>query len=142
IYPSDAGRFGSLFATPEWHLLVAELAMLSIVGIVWQPLRIVAPLLILAVSLSLAHAGLNAQAAFTASKSGIFSNLPRWMLTALLHLLQPIARSSGRITASLHPWRRRQTRSSKLPFPGNYSALCADWRAAENVLQEFEDALK
>ena len=142
IYASDMGRFGSLFAMPEWHLLVAGLAMLSIVGIVWQPLRIAAPLLILAVNLSLANAGLNARAAFTGSKSGIFSSLPRWMLTALLHLLQPIARLSGRITASLHPWRRSQTRGSKLPFPGSYSALCADWHEAENALQKFEEALK
>jgi hypothetical protein len=59
-----------------------------------------------------------------------------------LHLLQPIARLSGRITAGLHPWRRRQTRGPKLPFPGNYSALCADWHEAENNLKEFEDALK
>jgi hypothetical protein len=64
------------------------------------------------------------------------------MLTTLLHLLQPIARLSGRITAGLRPWRRRQARGSKLPFPGNYSALCADWREAENALQEFEEALK
>ena len=142
VYASSLGRFGSLFATPEWHLLVAGLAILSIVGIVWQPLRIAAPLLILSVSLSLARAGLNAQAAFTGSKSGIFSNLPRWILTALLHLLQPIARLSGRIAADLHPWRRRQTRGSKLPLPSNYSALCADWREAENALQEFEEALK
>ena len=123
-------------------MLVAALAMLSMVGIVWEPLRITAPLLVLAVSLSIAHAGLNAQAASTGSKSGIFSNLPRWMLIALLHLLQPIARLSGRITASLHPWCRRQTRGSKLPFPGNYSALCADWHKAENALHEFEEALK
>jgi len=142
IYPSDVGRFGSLFAMPEWHLLVAGLAMLSVVGIFWQPLRIAAPLLILAVSLSLAHAGLNAQAAFTGRKSGIFSNLPRWMLTALLHLLQPIARLSGRMTAGLDPWRRRQTRASRLPFPGNYSALCADWHEAQDALQAFEDGLK
>ena len=142
IYPSGVGRFGSLFALPEWHLLIAALAMLSIVGFVWEPLRITAPLLILAVSLSLAHAGLNAQAALTDSKLGIFSNLTRWMLTALLHLLQPIARLSGRITASLHPWCRRQTRGSKLPFPGSYSSLYADWHKAENVLHEFEEALK
>jgi len=142
IYLSDVGRFGSLFAMPEWHLLVAGLVMLSIVGIVWQPLRIVAPLLVLTVCLSLAHASLNAQAAFTGSNSGIFSNIPRWMLTTLLHLLQPIARLSGRIAAGLHPWRRRQRRGSKLPFPGNYSELCADWHEAQNLLQQFEDALK
>src|SRR6516165_1811622 len=142
IYLSDVGRFGSLFAMPEWHLLVAGLVMLSIVGIVWQPMRIAVPLLIFAVSLSLVHAGLNAQAAFTGSKSGIFANLPRWMLTTLLHLLQPIARLSGRIAAGLHPWRRRQRRGSKLPFPGNYSELCADWHEAQNLLQQFEDALK
>jgi GT2 family glycosyltransferase len=130
IYASNVGRFGSLLAMPEWHLLVVALAMLSIVGIVWEPLRIAVPLLILAVSVSLARAGLNAQAAFTGSKSGIFSNLPRWALAAFLHLFQPIARLSGRITAGLHPWRRRQTRGPKLPFPGNYSALCADWREA------------
>ena len=142
IYLSDVGRFGSLFAMPEWHLLVAGLVMLSIVGIVWQPLRIVAPLLVLTVCLSLAHASLNAQAAFTGGNSGIFSNIPRWMLTTFLHLLQPIARLSGRIAAGLHPWRRRQRRGSKLPFPGNYSELCADWHEAQNLLQQFEDALK
>jgi O-antigen biosynthesis protein len=142
IYPSDVGRFGSLFAMPEWHLLVAGLAMLSIVGIVWQALRIAAPLLVLAVSLSLAHAGLNAYAAITGSKSGMFWNFPRWMLTALLHLFQPIARLSGRIIAGLHPWRRKQARGSKFPFPGNYSALCTDWHEAEDALQRFEYALR
>jgi GT2 family glycosyltransferase len=142
VYASSLGRFGSLFAMPEWYLLVAGLAILSLVGIVWQPSRVAAPLLILAVSLSLAHAGLNAQVAFTGSECGRFSNLLCWMLTALLHLLQPIARLSGRIIAGLHPWRRRQTRGFKLPLPGNYSALCANWHEAENALQEFEEALK
>jgi O-antigen biosynthesis protein len=127
---------------PEWHLLIAGLGTLSVIGIGWQPLRIAAPLFILAVSLLLAHAALNAQAAFTGSKSGVFSNLPRWMLTALLHLLQPTARLSGRITGGLYPWRRRETRAFKMPFPGNYSARCADWHEAEDALREFEDVLK
>jgi O-antigen biosynthesis protein len=142
IYASDFERFGSLFAMPEWYLLIIGLATLSIVGIAWQPLRIAAPLLGLAVSLLLAHAALNAQAAFARTRSGIFFNLPRWMLTALLHLLQPIARLSGRIVGGLHPWRKKHLHGFKLPFPGNHSAICTDWRKAENALQEFEDALR
>ena len=143
ICGSDAGSFESLLAVPDWYLLAFGLALLSIVGVVWPPLRTALPLLILTLSLLFAHAGLNAgHATLDVRQSAIFSNLRRRILTTLLHLLQPIARLNGRICAGLHPWRGKQTRRFKLPLPGDYSALCANWRQAEKKLQDFEDALR
>jgi hypothetical protein len=143
IYAPAAGALGSLVTTPEWYLLSGGLGMLSVIGIFWGSLRIAWPLLILALCFSLAHGALNAaHASFHIPPGSRFEILRHRLLTAVLHIFQPIARLSGRISAGLRPWRKHQNRSSTLPCRREFSSMCADWNDAETKLREFEQAMR
>lgn len=122
IYGHSAGVLESLLTTPEWYLLISCFGVLSGIGVIWRPLRIAALFLILALLLSLAHAGLNAaRASFNLATGQKYEILRSWLLTTLLHFLQPIARLSGRISAALRPWREDQFRGFMVPSWREYS---------------------
>jgi O-antigen biosynthesis protein len=143
IYGRTAGALDSLLTTPEWYLAITCLGVFSTIGIFWRPLRIAAPLLILALFLSLAHASL--QAAYTSFHvvpGQNFAMLRRWLLTAFLHLLQPIARLSGRVGASIYPWRRNQLSGLAFPSSREYSSMCASWKEAQKKVREIEEGLR
>jgi GT2 family glycosyltransferase len=112
-------------AMPEWHLGIVVLAALTLCGLLWTPLLLALPLLILALGTTLARgvAG-GARARFTELTLAIQgAPLPggcaraqehnrgyryqRRVLTTLLHLLQPLARLRGRFLSGLVPWRTR-----------------------------------
>jgi len=143
IYAPAAGTLGSLVTIPEWYLLIGGLGMLSAIGIFWPPLWIASPLLILALFFSLAHGALNAaHASFQIPPESRFEILRHRFLTALLHIFQPVARLSGRISAGVCPWRERQIRGFTLPSPREFSSICADWNEAQTKLREFEQAIR
>jgi cellulose synthase/poly-beta-1,6-N-acetylglucosamine synthase-like glycosyltransferase len=143
LYGRTPRGLDSLLTIPEWYLVTSCLGLLSIIGIFWRPLRIAAPLLILALFLSLAHASLNAaHASFHVAPGQNFEILRRWLLTTLLHLLQPIARLSGRISAGLHPWRKDQFSGFTLPSSCEYSSMCGNWKEAEKKVRAIEDGLR
>src|SRR5207248_454971 len=96
---------------PEWYLMIATLATIAVFSAVWRPFQLAVPLLAVAIVPPLAQAWLSAMRAS-------FPDLPaaRWptrvrrrLLTALLHLAQPLARLRGRLNEGLTPWRRRGT---------------------------------
>jgi len=90
-------------AMPEWHLGIAILTALTVCGLLWTPLLLALPLLILALGTTLAR-GVVGGARARFSKP---TNLQRRALTTLLHLLQPLARLRGRFLSGLVPWRAR-----------------------------------
>ncbi len=95
-------------AMPEWYLLLAGLALLSLLGTLWSPLLLCLPLLALAAGTSLLRAW--AGVVGGRRREGSVPALLRWRqraLTALLHLLQPAARLRGRFLHGLTPWRSR-----------------------------------
>jgi hypothetical protein len=143
IYSRTTGVLESLLTIPEWYLLTGCFGVLSAIGVFWPPLRVVLPLLILALLLSLAHAGWNAaHASFNLAPGQKFESLRRQLLTTLLHLLQPIARLSGRLSAGLRPWREGQLRRFTLPSWHEYSSICGDWNDSQKKLRAFEAALR
>src|SRR5207248_5710840 len=56
LYHRPAGLLSSLPAMPEWHLMALVLAVLTGLGVVWAPLLLAAPVLALAVLVSLGRA--------------------------------------------------------------------------------------
>ena len=93
---------------PEWHLGVAVLAALSVCGLLWTPLLLALPLLIVAVGTTLARGVVGgARARFTGPAQHRGYALERRALTMLLHVLQPLARLRGRFLHGLVPWRAR-----------------------------------
>ena len=64
-------------------------------------------------------------------------------MTALLHLLQPLARLVGRLQHGLTPWRRRGQFKLELPWPRTFAApRKGKWQAPEEKLASIEAALR
>ena len=92
---------------PEWHLMTATLGAMAGLSVVWSPLRLALPLFIGAILPPVAQAWLSAAGAcFPDAARPPLACLGRRLLTAALHLLQPIARLRGRLEEGLTPWRR------------------------------------
>src|SRR2546430_12158832 len=94
---------------PEWYLAFALLMGLSALSFVWSPLTLLLPLLIGAALLPLAQAGLSAaHASFPDAPPSGGALLKRRLLTAVLPLVQPLARLRRRLKGGLTPWRCRR----------------------------------
>jgi hypothetical protein len=64
------------------------------------------------------------------------------ILTAFLHLLQPLARLWGRYRFGLTPWRRPGKGHLTLPKSRRFNIWSEDWKSSEEVLQNVEAMLK
>jgi GT2 family glycosyltransferase len=138
VYEPAPGFLTSLPLMPEWYLLLAGLAALSALALLWTPLLIAVPLLVGATAALLAQSGWSAAAASPVREKG----WRRWSLTALLHLLQPLARLRGRVFCGLTPWRRRGLRNLAIPWPRQVQIWSESWRPAEERLQTLETLLR
>ena len=138
LYQPAPGLLASLPLMPEWHLGVVGLAGLSALGALWAPLLFALPLLGLMLAIPIAQALVSAGAA-------AFTGAARWkrrLLTAALHLLQPIARLRGRLRHGLAPWRARGPRRPISPHARHHAVWTQRWRAHEARLQGIEEALR
>jgi hypothetical protein len=63
------------------------------------------------------------------------------LLTALLHLLQPVARLKGRLRWGLTPWRRRGVQGWAAPRRHSTTLWSETWRSREARLSEIEAGL-
>lgn len=107
LYQPAAGTLASLLLLPEWYLVVVVLAALSALSLLWRPLSYVLPVFMLAAAASLVQAGLSAaRARFTSAPYSRVARLQLQVLTAFLHLLQPLGRLYGRLRHGLTPWRQ------------------------------------
>jgi hypothetical protein len=141
LYEPAPSSLRALLMTPEWYLLLVALAILCAVSTLWRPLVVAVPLLCVAIGAQLVHAGMSAAAAsFPSASRSRTSRLARYGLTALLHLLQPLARLYGRMGAGLTPW-RNSGRGLVLPVPRMATAWTEQWRALDARLSAFEAAL-
>ncbi|HVH66757.1 MAG TPA: glycosyltransferase [Gemmatimonadales bacterium] len=108
LYEPAPSLWGSLPQMPEWYLMVATLAGLTALSAVWSPLKFALPLLVAAVLPPIVQACASAaRARFPDGSSRWPARLGRRLLTAALHVMQPIARLRGRLQEGLTPWRRR-----------------------------------
>ncbi|HYC44347.1 MAG TPA: glycosyltransferase [Burkholderiales bacterium] len=143
LYEREPGTIASLPLMPEWYFVVALLTALSALGFVWSTLALVTlPLLALATAAPIAQAVAGgARARFATPARSRSEAMAKRALTALLHLIQPVARLSGRIQHGLLPWRRRGTaiRGCWLRRATLWSEA---WRAPEDWTQRLESELK
>jgi hypothetical protein len=136
LYEPVPNGLWSLLATPEWYLLIAVLATLCVLGSVWRPLLLFVPLLALAVGARLVQVGLTASGA---SSTGRSRASRRKLLTALLHLIHPLARLHGRLR--LGPWRGGPIGYS-LPRPRTIAVWSERWRAPDERPRSIEATLR
>ena len=127
---------------PEWYLVIAALAGISALGLSWAPLALAVPLLVLATGAPLAQAALSAsRAEFPRTPVTLARRVERRLLTAMLHLMQPLARLLGRLQHGLTPWRRRA--GGALRFRTVQRDWWREiWRAREQSIEDLESALR
>jgi O-antigen biosynthesis protein len=140
LYGPARGILESLPLLPEWYLLMAILAAASVGGLAWPPLLLALPGLMVALLALLIDAALGAaRARFPAAHRTRRRALR--MLTALLYLLQPTARLSGRLTGGLVPWRRRGPRAFRVPLPATVRQWSEMWASPEDRVRELSARL-
>jgi GT2 family glycosyltransferase len=143
LYQAAPHVVWSLPGLPDWYLLIGVLAALSALGVLWAPLLFLIPVLGLAVSASLVHAWLSAASASVGGKPR--SRAGRFRLRALrafLHLLQPMARLSGRVRGGLVRWRRRGQAGLAVPRRRTSGTWSERWLPLDQRLGHIESVLR
>jgi GT2 family glycosyltransferase len=143
LYEPAPGPLAAVTAMPEAYLLAAALALLAALGLSWRPLAVAGCLAAVTLAMIILQAVLGAtrRSRFDPATSAL-TRLRRRALTALLHLLQPLARLTGRLEYGLTPWRRRETQwlvASWLPPPVLWRET---WQSAAATLEGLEQRLK
>jgi GT2 family glycosyltransferase len=144
VYDTAPGTIASVLMLPEWYLVIALLAVISLCGFLYPPLRHLGWVLGLAFVPPLLHAAISgARAASRTLPRLPFRGASLAFGTALLHFLQPAARLCGRLTFGLTPWRSRGARKFVWPWPRSVQLWSeAKWESAEQRLKAFEDCLR
>jgi hypothetical protein len=142
LYQPAAGTLLSLPLMPEWYLMVALLAFLSVLSVGWQPLAVVIPVFLIALGLPVAQALLSAsRAKFTSDASAPAARVRLFLITAYLHLQQPMARLIGRLKHGLTPWRRRGTGRWELPVRRSVSHWYEQWQDPPQTLARLHASM-
>jgi hypothetical protein len=141
LYEPATSFLASLPLTPDWYLVIAALACLSGLGLLWSPMFLAVPLLILAVLALLGRATLCATRAQLPSErpSSVWAHRA---LIAILHVVQPFARLLGRLHSGLAPWRWRISSHRATPWPRMLSIWCETWHSPEDRVKAIESALR
>ena len=143
LYEPAPLTLAALPLMPEWYLVIAALAALSLLGLSWPPLlRAALPLAALAAAATLLQVTLAAsRASFPRRARSPGEGARRRALTALLHLMQPLARLIGRLQHGLTPWRRAPGEWIA-PRPFVRGAWRERWRPPEQWLSDIERRLR
>ena len=127
---------------PEWYLITAVLGGLTLLGLSWPPLLWVAPLFLLGLAAPVAQAVLSAaRAEFPTPRPDPVQRLGLRALTALLHLMQPLARLIGRLRHGLTPWRERSDSRPHWRWRLEEALWSEQWRAPESWLHGIQQRL-
>jgi GT2 family glycosyltransferase len=134
--------WSSLMATPEWYLVVAAAFGLAALGVFWRPLLAALPVAIAGLTLPAIQAWRrNRRAHFTSASSGA-QRIVRRVVTAGLHMMQPLARLYGRMTYGLTPWRRHSIGPYAVPVARAHSRWRERWRSHETTVEGVEEWLQ
>lgn len=145
MYQAERPTLSSLALMPEWYLVIALLTSLAALGLLWSPLLLALPLAAAAAGLLAAQAVGGARRARRAHRTGMTRRRHRarsFLLTTFLHMLQPLARLSGRLRSGLTPWRARGPRGYAFPRPASWTVWSQGWRSLEDWICLFEKRLR
>jgi GT2 family glycosyltransferase len=142
IYEPAPGMLSSLLLAPEFLLLIAVLGGLSALGLLWTPLLLALPVFAAGMAALLWRAVVSGWRANPHLPGRSWSeSLLRRSLTAMLFLLQPVARLAGRLRNGLSPWRRRLRPGASSPHPRVMKVWSETWRDPSAWIQSLQDAL-
>jgi GT2 family glycosyltransferase len=142
LYEPTPSLLAFLPQMPEWHLITAALAALGLLSLAYPPLHAASYLLVAALVLPVAQAcGCAVQATFPEAPRGD-ARLLRRAATALLHLLQPLARLRGRLGAGLTPWRRHGDARRAPLWPVTAKIWSERWAPHDERVRQLEILLR
>jgi len=142
MYQPRPSGLSSLALMPEWYLVITALAALSAHGASWPPLLLALPLLVFALAAPIVQACVSAaRAQFSGARSRA-TRRQMVALTALLYLIQPLARLRGRLAFGLTPWRRCRAQRLAWPWPRTVTIWSERWRASADRLQSVGGVLR
>jgi len=143
LYQRAPGALWSAVAMPEWVLVIAALGALSLLGTLWRPLLLALPLFALSLLAYVIQAALGAaHATFPSSPTLFTARIRLRVLTAALHLIQPLARLHGRLQNGLAPWRRPGAPSLPPPWRWTTAIWSTRWQDPDRRLQSMEAHLR
>ena len=143
LYEPAPSLLASLPQMPEWYLMIAMLVALSALSFVWSPIKLLLPVLVIAALPPLTQACVSAmRASFPDTRSDRGARMKRRLLTAALHLLQPLARLRGRLREGLTPWRCRGTVQPAPLWPVTSSMWSERYKAQEQRLDVLKATLR
>jgi len=141
IYHPAPGVIASLPLMPEWYVVILVLTLFSLLGLHWAPLGWCLAPLAAAVAAPVAQALLSAsRVRWESAPTGRGRRVGRFLLTAFLHLIQPLARLIGRLRHGLTPWRRRGSELAAV-FPRSTTLWSETWRAPEAWLIRIRETI-
>ena len=142
LYQPAPGTISSLPAMPEWYLIILIFIGLSALGILWTPMLLsLIPLSILC-GLSLMQAAHSvSRSRFTNGSESRYARLKWRGVTAFLHLIQPLARLSGRLRHGLSPW-RVGFQGLSVPWRRRVAVWSEEWKSTEDRLRSVETSLR
>ncbi|HEY2474937.1 MAG TPA: glycosyltransferase [Candidatus Cybelea sp.] len=139
LEPQAPNLLSSLALMPEWYLIVAALAAVCALGVLWSPLALALPLLALAIAMPLAQSVQAAQrATFESPLGSPLEALRSRAFVAFLHLAQPLARLYGRIEYGLTCWRAPLTWNVWEMQPRAYQLWSERWLSPSTWLESIE----
>jgi len=142
IYQSPVGALESWLSMPEWYLAIMALAPICVLGFLWPPLFYALPLLALAVTAPVYQAISSAShVCLPAANRSRFNGFKLRSVIALFHLVQPLARLTGRLRSGLTLWRNRSSTFFP-PWPRNGAIWSENWRDPIERLRSLESALQ
>jgi O-antigen biosynthesis protein len=141
LYLHPPGTLQSLTMIPEWYLVLVALAGLAALGFRWRPLLVALPLLVLGIGISLWRAWIQASHWSARGMRVPAGRFTHRILTALLHVIQPLARLYGRLSYGLHPL-RLPTEGFSPPRPRTLTVWSEEWRDGHQWLHQIEETLQ
>lgn len=143
LYDPAPSGWSALPSMPEFYLLIAALAGLSGLGLLWSPLLAALGPLALALGATAVRAAVAMSLhAKRYRRNTTTHRATRWALTIALHALQPLARLAGRLRQGLSPWRRRGERAVASPFGRTVRIWSESWEPLERRLRRLERGLQ
>ncbi len=143
LYQPAPHTLYSLSLIPEWYLAIPVLAALSALGVLWPPLLFAVPLLVFATMTPVAQGWLSTSRGVFQSAlphtGGRVLRLGLRVLTALLHVVHPIARLCGRMNG---PSCTRSRVRPRFPMAGSVARWTERGEAPEARLRRVEQALQ
>ncbi len=142
VYERAPGLLWSVTLLPEFYFVTVALLGLSLLGLLWAPLMLAVPLLVLAVGASVVQAVACAwRASSWSQRTSGTARLRRVAVVAMLHLVQPAARLWGR----MHGTMARRPAASRWrfspPWPRSGWVWSDTWQPSEQRIEAVEATL-